>query len=590
MRKDVSSMLEIKALEDLRIKTKLIILVATAVVSMSLIAINGLFSIDSNEKALDNMYSRHLITIDYLSGIRTNGLLGDLYALQLLSEDNPEIMQQLIDNIKELGEKNKPFFAKLDEFAEEDSHLKEEMSNLYEKRDIFASERNKMVDLIKQGRKEEAYRMYVESVASKSRAYLEANNKIFDYANSTSKQIHEDAMSNSDRAEMVMFIGFVIFMGMLVAIGYIISTSIVSPLNVMVDKCKTIAAGNLKHKESYDTIREEREDEIGILSREMESLRLSLNKIVERIRMSSVSVNDASGNLSVTSEQCAQAITQVAESINAVAMGANEQNAAVQESQDKINDLKTELENVTSMSESVALKARESAATISDGGQKVNHVVNQMDTINRAVEQTAEVIESLYQKSQEISTIIGTIKGIAEQTNLLALNAAIEASHAGEQGKGFAVVAEEVRKLAEQSQESVGNVSALIATIQKDTEQASLSMKNGVSEVEKGKVVVNETGEAFKKIDQIVQEIDQNILVINKSIEKMNGYGIDIVFSTDIVRKHSSKNLDETQTVSAASEEQSASMNEISTASNHLSKLSNELMESVNTFELEKNN
>lgn len=582
-------MFNLKILEDMTIKLKLIILIAVSLVAMSFIAFNGLSSMKDEAKDIDNMYSRHVATMESLAEVRSNALLGNLYALQLFNEESSANKDKLKANIKELGEKNKPNFAKLEEFCKDDAQLKEAMDNLHKERILFVEHRNKMVDLIDQGNKKEAYEEYVNKVIPKADDYLLAINKTFEYASNTSKEIHENAMTNSAQAELLMEISFVIAIIILFVIGYLITTSIINPLTVMVEKCKTIASGDLKFKEDYNKIRTDRKDEIGILSHELETLRKSLNDIVEKIRLSSTSVTDASNQLSINSEQCAQAITQVAESINSVAMGANEQNVAVQDSENKIHDLKEELGNVTIISENVAKKEEESTITISDGEKKVNKVISQMDNINITVEQTSTVIDSLYKKSQEINTIIATIKGIAQQTNLLALNAAIEAAHAGEQGKGFTVVAEEVRKLAEQSQESVDDVSKLISDIQKDTEQASVSMRKGLEEVEKGKLVVNETGKAFAKINNIVKEIDQDIVSINVSIAKMNGYGQNIVSATEIVKKHSARNLDETQTVSAASEEQSASMSEISTSSRNLATLSEELMKSVNTFDLDKN-
>jgi len=582
-------MLELKVLEDMKIKYKLVALITVALLFIAFIAVNSFMGLREEAKDIDYMYTKHVITIDYLGGIRTNGLLGDLYALEMASQaDNSERVKELDASIKKLGEQNKPFYAKLDELSTEDPALREPYANMLQKKDEFVASRNHMVEIIEQGRTEEAYKLYKEDVSPKSREYLIATNKVFDYANNKSREIHNTAMKNSKQLEMILISSVAVSIGLLIIIGYLISNSIVTPLTVMVDKCKTIAEGNLKYKSEYDNIRKERKDEIGVLSQEMETLRLSLNNIVNNIRQSAVLVNDASDNLSMTSEQCAQAITLVAESINEVATGANEQNSAVQNSEQRIQEMKSELDIVTSISQNVAQKAKESTSTIAEGGEKVARVITQMNNINTAVEQTSSVIDELYKKSQEINTIIEDIKSIAEQTNLLALNAAIEAAHAGEQGKGFAVVAEEVRKLAEQSQESVNNVYQIISNIKKDTEQAAASMKNGIDEVEKGKTVANETGEAFRKIDFIVKEIDQNIVSINKAITNMNDSSENIVAATAIVKKHSSKNLNETQTVSAASEQQSASMNDISDSSRSLSALSQGLMESVNTFDLDQ--
>ena len=109
-----------------------------------------------------------------------------------------------------------------------------------------------------------------------------------------------------------------------------------------------------------------------------------------------------------------------------------------------------------------------------------------MTAIEKSVDLVASTISKLNERSQEIVQIVDAISTIAGQTNLLALNAAIEAARAGEQGRGFAVVADEVRKLAEQSQEAAKQIAALITMIKEDTKEAVSAMDTGVQEVKTG--------------------------------------------------------------------------------------------------------
>jgi methyl-accepting chemotaxis protein len=230
--------------------------------------------------------------------------------------------------------------------------------------------------------------------------------------------------------------------------------------------------------------------------------------------------------------------------------------------------------------------SKEAAAAAGQGSKAVFNAVNQMNIIEKTILGSAGVVAKLGERSKEIGQIVDTISGIAGQTNLLALNAAIEAARAGEQGRGFAVVAEEVRKLAEQSQQAAKQIADMINEIQADTEEAVVTMKDGTREVEFGNEVVSTAGAAFKQIELLIGQVASQVYQITDSIGQMKTGSQRIVTAVQDIESIMKNTSGETQSISAATEEQSASMQEIASSSHALADMAAELQQEIRKFSI----
>jgi methyl-accepting chemotaxis protein len=147
------------------------------------------------------------------------------------------------------------------------------------------------------------------------------------------------------------------------------------------------------------------------------------------------------------------------------------------------------------------------------GSGVVSSTIVGMERIAGRVHSSAQTVDALGERSDQIGAIVATIEDIADQTNLLALNAAIEAARAGEQGRGFAVVADEVRALAERTTKATREISEMIKSIQNETKNAVVEMEQGVKEVQQGTEDASRSGEALQeilaKINEVAMEVNQ---------------------------------------------------------------------------------
>ncbi|NCB77861.1 MAG: methyl-accepting chemotaxis protein [Negativicutes bacterium] len=269
-----------------------------------------------------------------------------------------------------------------------------------------------------------------------------------------------------------------------------------------------------------------------------------------------------------------------------VAQGAVSQTHAIDTTSATVQTLSAGLEEAAASAQEVTEKSVQASQTANEGGKTVVQAVSQMKHIQETVTFSAQVVDKLGESSQEIGQIVDAISGIAAQTNLLALNAAIEAARAGEQGRGFAVVAEEVRHLAEQSQDAAKKITGLISEIQRDTAKAVAAMENGTKEVEIGVDVVTSAGNAFQNIEVIVGHVAEQMQEMSTVIEHMAQGSQQIVTAVAEIDSLSKKASSEAENVAAITEEQSASSEEIASSSQSLAHMAQDMQLAINQFKL----
>jgi methyl-accepting chemotaxis protein len=217
----------------------------------------------------------------------------------------------------------------------------------------------------------------------------------------------------------------------------------------------------------------------------------------------------SAGALSLAADDTAASIQEMLASIKQVSENTEQVSSAAEQTSSSITEMSINVKEVEQRALEAAKLAEKVSREASDRGlTAAREAIKGMQNIKETVEATAEVVNRLGKRSQEIGQILKVIDEVTDQTGLLALNAAILAAQAGEHGKGFAVVAEEIKDLAERTAASTQEISGLIAAVQEETEQSVKAMARGIDAVETGARLVNVTSEV---LDQVAGSSRQSV-------------------------------------------------------------------------------
>ncbi|MBS0355112.1 MAG: methyl-accepting chemotaxis protein [Proteobacteria bacterium] len=201
-----------------------------------------------------------------------------------------------------------------------------------------------------------------------------------------------------------------------------------------------------------------------------------------------------------------------------VAEGSGSQKSAAESMVVAIEQMTAGVNAVADHASQTATNAQVARELSIKGAEIVTSASREIEQIARSVEDSAQVISALGERSEAISGIVKVIREIADQTNLLALNAAIEAARAGEQGRGFAVVADEVRKLAERTSSATTEISTMISAIQSETKTAIASIDAGSAQAHAGAALAQKAADSLQQINEGAQQTMEKVDAIAEAI------------------------------------------------------------------------
>lgn len=332
-----------------------------------------------------------------------------------------------------------------------------------------------------------------------------------------------------------------------VMISWWMVRQITQPLSQAVKIAEGIGAGDMTGQPT-----EKRGDEFGLLLDAMSRTRNNLRDLLAQIGGITTQLAAAAEELSAVTEQTSAGVNNQRMETDQVATAMNEMAATVHEV----------AQNAGEASEAAQRADRQAV----QGNTAVKRALTQIDKLTSEVSLSAEAMGRLNQESANISTVLTVINGIAEQTNLLALNAAIEAARAGEAGRGFAVVADEVRGLAQRTQQSTAQIETLIGSLQKGSQDASSMMQSSSALALETVDLARKVGEELEAITQTVSMIQAMNMQIATAAEEQSSVAEEINRSVLNVR-------DVADQSAAAAEETAASTVELARLGNELNLL-----------------
>ncbi|OMD79072.1 MULTISPECIES: methyl-accepting chemotaxis protein [Paenibacillus] len=366
-----------------------------------------------------------------------------------------------------------------------------------------------------------------------------------------------------------------------VILALLISGRIIKPLRDVNTQLKEIADGDadLTRKLSVRS-----KDEIGELAFNFNKMTDNLGTMIEQVKLSANSLASSSTKLRSDSGVTAGATERISDIMGEVASGTAKQMNDLQTNTITISEISLGIGQIAASVQDISEASHRSAAFAITGDESLQAAGQQMESINHSIQSLSQQVQGFVNRSQEIGSIVGVIKGIASQTNMLALNATIEAARAGEQGRGFAVVADQVRKLAEQSAESANQIAEMATGIQSEADDAMKVMMSSMREVKGGTEIIEEAGRSFGEIRLSIDSLAEQVQEVSGAVEEITAAADEIVESIRNVTQISETTAASTQHVSAASQEQMASVEQIASSASELSTMAHGLQGLVARF------
>ena len=365
------------------------------------------------------------------------------------------------------------------------------------------------------------------------------------YLNESTQQTQLEIGSAIEQAELVFWLGLVVAFVISLVLSQLIASGINRGIQTLKSTAQKLSEGNLVTKAAVTS-----KDELGELGD-------ALNSTIERLRTIISTINHSSDIVAKNSDEVMHYNGDVKANSDEVTDNTNQAVTAIEQMSVTSQSIAENITNTASSAEEIDQVAIQSL-------QISNQSVNEIETLLASFTSTVNTVEDLKAQTDSINKILDVIKAISEQTNLLALNAAIEAARAGEQGRGFAVVADEVRQLAQRSQNSVNEIETMLTSLVAAGDTASEQMT-------KSNQIANNLNERIEASNGLMREIQEKVSAVSlqsqeiaSAAEEQSVVAQEISNNMHTIKSVVERNADTINTSNSKSEEMKASANQVS--------------------------
>ncbi len=539
-------------MNNLTIKTRLNILVASMAVLAIVIGMLGMYAASHSNEALQSVYEDRTLPIVQLNEIARKNLHNRIAIANAVI--SPDSMAKYIAEVGEhRAEIKKLWDAYMATYLTEDE--KALAAKFAEARQRFVEEGLKPALEAMSANDEKAIRrIQIEHIRPLYITFQESLDALINYQTDEAKRLFEDAEATANKMRTFSLVLIILGVAGSIGLGYSIISGISRSTNGMrTTMQQTVNDGDLSRQ-----VRVLGKDEIAQAA-------IAFNALMESFRQTIRKVHASADTVISTATQLSASSIQVTQSSQAQSEAAASTAAAVEEMTVSISSVSENTAGVRKLSAQSLEQARE-------GNRSTNEMIKEIGHIQQTVGQIANSVGEFIVSARTIASMTQQVKDIADQTNLLALNAAIEAARAGEQGRGFAVVADEVRKLAEKSAQSANEIDRITKSLEQKSSQVEASVQDGLR--------------TLQNTQRNVDQVSAVLVQASASVEKSSAGVNDIAAAVEEQSKASNEIARHVESIAQMAEENHAAIAQSEQGVAELNKLAKDLQAAVSCFKV----